>query len=436
MIGGSANPLTILHLHRMGDPALYRESVSTLEHMIAREAPQSVCFVHDAELPLPEFVREMQFDVIVLGPTFLCARYDDKLLHSVRDSYGFIAHSTACKIALPQDDYDCSEILDQWMVEWNVDFVYTVCPSGWDVLYPEYQLRGALRLGFTGYVSDAWIKQWARPRPYASRINDVVYRASKLPANFGHIGQLKSEIVESFIGALPDKSLATDLSTDPKKMIPGKAWHAFLESSRACLVTPSGSSLLDPRGLFRQRVCDFVRRYPQATFEEIAAACFPGQDGKQMFTAISPRNIEAALSETVQLAVPGDYSGILHPHEHYVPLEADCSNIAEVIKVLRDHEAMQRIALRCKEAILSFDRLRTTVIVEEMLSLAVGVLSKRNHSPPDIAKAKRLCERYAEEIRIVSQRYWARRRLYLRARSFLKRAGLARVRDYLTTSSR
>ena len=48
---------------------------------------------------------------------------------------------------------------------------------------------------------------------------------------------------------------------------------------------------------------------------------------------ISPRNIEAALSKTVQIALIDSYSNIMSPDVHYIPLNKDYSNIDEVIKL-------------------------------------------------------------------------------------------------------
>ena len=78
----------------------------------------------------------------------------------------------------------------------------------------------------------------------------------------------------------------------------------------------------------------FVARNPNADFQEIADSCFSGQDNRVTFTALSPRNIEAALLGTVQLATPGSYSGLMQPLAHFIPLAEDCSNIADVLEQL------------------------------------------------------------------------------------------------------
>ena len=58
--------------------------------------------------------------------------------------------------------------------------------------------------------------------------------------------------------------------------------------------------------------------------------------------------MEAALSETVQLAVLGDYNGILKPMEHYIPLKADSSNFDEVYNIMNDQETITRVRKNCK----------------------------------------------------------------------------------------
>src|SRR4051812_43055255 len=123
----------------MGDPRSWRTAVRDLELILPTCAPGHDYIVHAAELPLPEYVKALPFQGIVLGPTFLCARYEPNVLAGVIRDYDFIRSSDAFKIALPQDVYDCSAILDRWMVDWQIDRVYS--PHGaatWPVLFPSY----------------------------------------------------------------------------------------------------------------------------------------------------------------------------------------------------------------------------------------------------------------------------------------------------------
>ena len=300
-----ADKLNILVLYQMGDPKYWRSAVRDLEFMLPVHAPAHHYIMHSGDMPLPEFVKEIEFHGIILGPTFLGNRYNADAFARVLRDYDFIRTSNAFKIALPQDDYDCSGILDRWMVAWDIDVVYSVCPNHWDILYPKFSSKGCIKLGYTGYVSERWVESWKSPKPFEDRKIDVSYRAKRLPPNFGSIGHIKGAIGDLFKSKVNGLGLKLDISTDTRDMIPGGKWHKFIENSKFCLATNSGSSLLDPEGEIRSKVNQYLLHFPDADFDEVEKNCFPGEDGKYVFTTISPRNIEAALAKTVQLATPG-----------------------------------------------------------------------------------------------------------------------------------
>ncbi len=118
--------LNILILHNLGNPKHWRSSVAELELAIPLYAPQHNYIVHNVSLPLPEYIKELDYHGIILGPTFLSRRIS-KWRDAFLQAYDFIKHKNACKIALPQDEYNCCAMLDQWVTDWNVDKVYTVC---------------------------------------------------------------------------------------------------------------------------------------------------------------------------------------------------------------------------------------------------------------------------------------------------------------------
>lgn len=414
----------------MGDPLAAREAVRTLEFMIPEARPDIDCVVHDTALPLPEELTRFPWELIVLGPTFLCARNDTARFANVLRDFEWVRDSKACKVALPQDDYDGSALLDNWMVDWSVDYIYSVCPNNWEVLYPKSSRKAEIRLGYTGYISDEWLRTWKNPKSIDDRPIDVSYRATKLPAYFGRIGQLKSDIARIFLDRFPESSnRELDISTDPRAAIPGVAWHFFMENSKFCLVTPSGSSILDPWNEIRRCVQIFTALRPNAKFGAIEKHCFPGLDGERVFTAISPRNIEAALAQTVQLAVVDSYSGLMEPYEHYIPLDPECSNIDDVLAAMDDRKLMERLRNQAKEAILSAERLRTRAIVNEIVSLTgmsptqvVGAGSPRK-------EFERIKNVHDEKVMSISEDFWKYRRKSALVRGVLAKLGARRVRD-------
>lgn len=411
--------INALVLHWMGDPRFYREAVRSLEYMLPETRPDVNCIVHDTDIPFPEYLKEVDYDLIILGPTFLCNRYYPVCLQRVIKEYDFIKYSSACKVALPQDDYDCSAILDNWMTDWGVDCMYAVIPDHWDLLYPKFSKNKLIKLGYTGYISEKWIDSWKNPKPFSQRKIDVSYRASKLPANFGSIGQLKWRIAENFLQGIGtnQEGYQLDISVNPKDMIPGDAWHSFLENSKFCLITPSGSSLFDEFGTIRNCVQVYTSKFPNASFDEIENHCFQGQDRKYELTAISPRNLEAALSKTVQLATPGSYSGLMTPFDHYIPLEENCSNIKDVLDNMRDETLVTRIQENCRETMLSEKRLRIRTIADEIIELTKDVVSLRKSIGSDQHSIDRKFKKYHLETEQRSKEFWKSKRFKNKVKS-------------------
>lgn len=414
----------------MGDPNNWLESVRALEFMFVDVRHDLNIAVHDSDVPLPSYMKDVDYDLIVLGPTFLNNRYSKRKLKSVISNFDFIKHSKACKVALPQDEYDCSQILEDWLIEWDVNLIYSVCFEHRFILYPRLSKKGLIRLGYTGYISEEWIDFWKSPKLIEQRSIDVSYRASKLSANFGSLGQLKWEIAERFIKAIEGlNNMNLDISIDPNDWIPGIHWHHFIENSKFCLVTASGSSLLDPKGDIRFCVNQFVANNPNASFCEIKAKCFAGKDNKNRYTALSPRNIEAALAETVQIATPGTYSGLIQPYDHFIPLAEDCSNINEVIKMMTDMSQVKKIQSNCKETFLSEPRLRRMNIVNEIISFAEEFLSNRRGIAVDQIRTKIAIDRYKAEIKHIVNSYFRQRRFLLKAREAVFKLGGKRIYD-------
>jgi len=346
----------------MGDPEQYIASVKDLECMLELFERQANIHIHDARIKLPKVFRNISFwDGIVLGPTFFSQRTRKKYVRQMEKKYSWIKDSKAIKIALPQDDYDCSKILDEWLVRWKFDYCITPVTKHLDALYPKFSKQGIIEKGFTAYISDKWIQKWVDIKPTNLRKTDISYRATHLPANFGSLGQLKSQIAKTFTESFNSRilNLEIDISCRPEDKLYGDLWHDFLENSKFTLATPSGSSLIDTTGKIRECVSS---QTAEKSFAQIANICFPELDNKYIFDCIGPRHIEAALAGTVMIATEGEYSNVLVADEHYIKLEKDCSNIDEILEKINDHSLVNQIMLKAKEKVLSIPELRLSWI--------------------------------------------------------------------------
>ena len=363
--------LKILILHANDDLTRVRRTSFNHAFCLLKYAPWNSYELHAFGQPITQRLRHERFDAVILDTTFLCWRwaapreqYFDRLL---RD-YAFVADSDAIKIALPQDEYDHCSLLDEWLTEWQVDVIYSVCWEHRHVFYPKAAGQAEIVPGLTGFIDDADIAMMRRlARPFEARDIDVGYRARDLPPYVGRYGRLKAEIGERFLQASRGTGLRLDISLDTNDSLPGDRWLRFLGNCRFTLGCESGSSLLDPAGEIRRTSAAYLAAHSQASYDEVEAACFPGQDMVRIYSALSPRVFEAALAGTCQILVPGHYLGLLRPDQHYIPLASDGSNLAAVQAELSNWRAAKERAAACRAALLETDRLTYRGFVRELL---------------------------------------------------------------------
>jgi len=349
--------LNILVLHKLGDPEAAPHFLKRHVFSLRNCHSEHNYLYHDCHLPIPDWIKCIEFDAIFLDVTLLCVRWaPPESFRKLLEELDFVKNSGAFKVAMPQDEYDCNQILDDWMVDWKVDVVYSVLSEHHDVLYPRYSKIGTIKLAYTGYLDESTLNYPVVP--FERRAIDIGYRARKLPAYFGRIGHEKEQVGLSALREGKKHQLKMDIKLGVEHSLLGSDWFAFLANSKFTLGSNSGSSLMDPVGAIRRRVYDFVWRHPNATFEQIESACFPGADGQYKLTAISPRILEAAIMESCQILVPGTYSGILRPWEHYIPMDPDGSNFEAVYEAMNDSNGVQEMIARTKEAILNHPMLR------------------------------------------------------------------------------
>lgn len=396
--------LAILVLHCLGNPSFAPAFLKNHIFSLQKYFPEHEYFFHDATLPLPSYVAELEFDAIVLDVTFLTARWvSQEFLQKQKELYAFVGLSPSVKIALPQDEYDCNQLLDDWMCEWNMDVVFSVIASGWNILYPRYHQTGNIRLGYTGYVDESLIDYPVQP--FDTRKIDIGYRARKLPPYFGRVGQVKWTIGRDVKSLASQAGYCVDIELGEAGTLYGDAWLEFINNSKFMLGANSGSSLLDPTGKIQKLVCSYLANKPHATYEEVEAACFPGMESTESFTAISPRVLEAALLGSAQILVDGEYSGIVSPHEHFIPIRADASNFDEVAVSMKDNAQVELMIRRCREAILSVDALRYRNHGKNLLNI-IGDLSARKGLSEKHQRIQKAKVRYQQEMQKKYQFHW------------------------------
>ena len=335
----------VLVLYWAHDPSALRVAIA--HHLRALDyVPGGVhaIYVNTHDDP-PRWLRRLKPDAVILHTTFLCMRWSH-LFPTWKWGYRWIAELDCQKIAMPQDEYDHSEVLDEWLVELGVSTIMSnFDASHRGTLYPLMQSRARFEHAFTGYVDLASVDELdvIGVKPIERRATDIVYRATHLPYWFGSQGQLKHRIGDEVVRQAEAFGLETDISTVPEDTILGPAWLEFLASAKCVIGCESGSSVLDRRGEIRARIRHLLRASPDLSFEEIDAAMWPGWDSYAFF-ALSPRHFEAMTTQTCQLLVEGHYDGVLQAGRHYISIRRDFSNLDDVLGAVRDTARLTEIA--------------------------------------------------------------------------------------------
>jgi hypothetical protein len=300
---------------------------------------------------VPAWLRYLRPDAIILHTTLLCLRWTH-LFEWIRKELRWIAELRCARLAVPQDEYDHAELLDEWLAEMRVTDVFSIFEGAKrDLVYPQLRGRARFHKCFTGYIDESTARRVAaRLLEGTERRYGVVYRATHLPYWFGSHGQLKHRIAGVIDERAHAHSVRTDISTRVEDTILGDPWFDFLMSGRTVLGCESGSSVLDRRGEIQSEIRQRLESNPGLGFEDIDRTMPDGWDRYQFF-ALSPRHFEAVITKTCQVLVEGEYEGVLKSGRHYISLRRDFANVDQVLDHVQDSDMTRHIAETAYEEI-------------------------------------------------------------------------------------
>jgi hypothetical protein len=339
--------MRILVLYTINDTSV-RNTV--LEHLYAfkKYAPEAKFHYCNVRNRVPRCLASIHYDGIILHYTFLSRRFALDT-NEWKELVSGIGALKGHKVAIPQDEYDATDKLCYLFKEHGVKTVCTCFHRKEDYLkaYPPEQTGIQYYIPvLTGYVDEeAVAKIEAQAKPYNARLIDIGYRSRKLPYYFGKHSQLKTRIAEVFKKKLKNIEGTYDIANTGGQGLTffGKDWYAFLLRCKAFLGCEGGASMIDRTGEIRKKVEAYTAKKPDSSFEEVEENCFPGQDHTIECFTFSPRHFEAIITKTCQVLVEGNYSGVLNPHEHYIPVKKDFSDIDKVLTLLKDEKYCQKI---------------------------------------------------------------------------------------------
>ncbi|MER1967983.1 hypothetical protein [Castellaniella sp. GW247-6E4] len=254
-----------------------------------------------------------------------------------------LKNATAIKAVFIQDEYRFVDRSIAAMRDIGIDLLFTCVPEEEiPKVYPESSLPGVEKVNvLTGYVEDALLERILPS--YQERRIDIGYRARKVPAWLGELGQEKWDIGQRVGEDAARYGLAVDLAYREEERLYGKDWISFLLNCKATLGVESGASVFDFSGDIQAVVEKAALDHPEWSFRDLQRKYFLDYEGIIRLNQISPRCFEAAALKTLMILYEGRYSDRMTPWRHYLPLKKDHSNFAEIVAILRNESKVNDI---------------------------------------------------------------------------------------------
>ena len=146
------------------------------------------------------------------------------------------------------------------------------------------------------------------------------------------------------------------------------------------LGSPSGSSTLIRNNDDASKIKHIQRNFSLSNLEKQKELerVFPSELLSRNYSALSPRNLEAAACGTVQILYGSDYDNILAPWEDYLPFSFDEESLLKIKDYLQYPEKLEAIASNCWRKLSEHQSLRVEAHVQHVLGLISKQESAKN----------------------------------------------------------
>ena len=290
-----------------------------------------------------------------------------------------VEHFGGLRVLFIQDEYDNTEIERQWIARLGIDIVFTCVPQRFiHHVYPPDKfpkvefinvLTGYVPLHFEDFV----------PKPLSQRKYVIGYRGRPPLSRYGDLGLEKSLIGQRMREACDERGIPVSIEWENDKRIYGPAWYQFLQDCRATLGTESGSNVFDEDGRIQRTVDRALANDPSLTYQALYAKYVAQHESRIRMNQVSPRIFEAIALRTALVLFEGEYSGIIKPDIHYIPLRKDFSNVDDVLSRLVDDEYLEKMIGQAYADIIE----SRDYTYQRFVEMVFQVISRRAHTVKD-----------------------------------------------------
>ena len=324
-------PLKVLLLADDGHPA---NVVSDYINSLVVESSHHIHLINPITTDCPERLSKKEYDAILIHysicitePYFLSDEW-------VR----IITHFDGVKAQIVQDEYRWINKMKTQMCCLGIQVVFSsLTPENAKLTYGgDFMAETKVISCLPGYFSKRIL---ALPLKRSNeREYDVIYRGRELPWSTGKHGKSKESIATSFSSWTKGFDLTVNIQTSEAERIYGEDWDNFLMSGKSMLGVEGGASIFDFDGTLEIQMREFAENNPEADLFKYWSDHLEQFEGNVVHKTITPKIFEAIAARTALILIPGEYSKLLEPFKHYIPLLENGSNIKEVIEKLEDQE--------------------------------------------------------------------------------------------------
>ena len=264
------------------------------------------------------------------------------------------------KILFIQDEYDAPLLAARWARDAGVRVLFTCVPEAdRESFYPRAVIGDMTMVGnMTGYVSPR-LATWPAARPLTDRPIVFGYRGRELPIRYGRLAREKLTIGVRMRAECAARRVPHDIEWAEDRRLSRDDWYAFLSNTRVMLGTESGSNVVDPDGSLQRTLA----RQPGLSFEAAFDRYLRPHDGRVRMNQVPPKLFEAVALRTALVLFEGEYSGVVRPDEHFIPLRKDFSNVDEVFARVADTPALEAMAERAHGDVIKSGRYSYSVLM-------------------------------------------------------------------------
>lgn len=265
-----------------------------------------------------------------------------------------IAEFPGLKIAIFQDEYDYFLRHEKSVIAFGIDTIVTCVPeTHWRDVFRDSAFREVTFINaLTGYVPNSLL-DLPNLKPLEKREWTLGYRARPVPFTYGQLTQEKYLVGLRMKQICLERNIPANIETTEEARIYGSAWPEFMGNCRAVLGAESGSNFFDFDGSIKPAIEAFLKENPDADFETVHQRFLQGHDGLIRMNQVSPRIFEAIAMRTGLVLFEGEYSGVVQPWVHFIPLKKDFSNVDEVFSALEDLALLRTMTQRAYDDVIA-----------------------------------------------------------------------------------